>query len=161
MEVLSIWMDSMVKRFVVELDSTERKELLTIVNSGKGRAYRIKHANILLKADDSSDGWTDKQIAAAFGCHPNTVANVRQRFVEQGMEVALGRKTQDETTRKRLVDGKVEARIIAMRCSSPPEGYSRWTLHLLADRLVELEEVPAISHETVRKTLKKTNFDRT
>jgi hypothetical protein len=101
MEVLSIWMDSMVKRFVVELDGTERKELLSIINSGKGRAYRIKHANILLKADDSSDGWSDKQIAAAFGCHPNTVANVRQRFVEQGMEAALGRKTQDETTRKR------------------------------------------------------------
>jgi len=161
MEVLSFWMDSMVKRFVVELDGTERRELLSIINSGKGRAYRIKHANILLKADDSSDGWSDKQIAAAFGCHPNTVANVRQRFVEQGMEAALGRKTQDETTRKRLVDGIVEAKIIAMRCSTPPEGYSRWTLHLLADRLVELEEVPAISHETVRKTLKKTNFDRT
>jgi transposase len=154
-------MDPMVKRFVVELDSAERKELLSIINLGKGRAYRIKHANILLKADESSDGWCDKQIASAFGCHPNTVANVRQRFVELGMEAALGRKTQDETTRKRLVDGEVEAKIIALRCSSPPEGYSRWTLHLLADRLVELEEVPSISHETVRKTLKKTNFDHT
>jgi len=151
----------MVKRFVVELDSDEREDLLSIINSGKGRAYRIKHANILLKADESADGWTDKQIAEAFGCHPNTVANVRQRFVEQGIEAALGRKTQDETTRKRLVDGKVEARIIALRCSKPPEGYSRWSLHLLADRLVELQEVPSISHETVRKTLKKTSFGRT
>lgn len=161
MEVISLRMDSMVKRFVVELDGAERKELLSIINLGKGRAYRIKHANILLKADETSDNWTDKQIAEAFSCHPNTVANVRQRFVELGLEAALGRKAQDETTRKRLVDGEVEAKIIALRCSKPPEGYSRWTLHLLADRLVELEEVPAISHETVRKTLKKTNCDRT
>lgn len=159
MEVFSFWMDSMAKRFVVELDDAERKELRSIINSGKGRAYRIKHANILLKADALSDGWTDVQIAAAFGCHPNTVANVRQRFVEHGMEAALGRKAQEDTTRKRLVDGEVEAKIIALRCSRPPKGHSRWTLHLLADRLVELNEVPSISHETVRKTLKKTNFD--
>lgn len=151
----------MVKRFIVELKGAERNELKSIINSGKGPAYRIKHANILLKADANSDAWIDSQIAEAFSCHVNTVANVRQRWVEQGMEAALGRKKQDDTTRKRLVDGDAEAKIIALRCSSPPEGYSRWTLELLADRLVELKVFDSISPETIRKTLKKTNCVRT
>ena len=120
-------------------------------------SYRIKHANILLKADAKSEGWIDRRIAEAFSCHVNTVANVRQRWVELGTEAALGRKKQDDTTRKRLVDGDAEAKIIALRCSSPPEGYARWTLELLADRLVELKVFDSICPETVRKTLKKTN----
>lgn len=151
----------MAKRFLVELSEIERAELLSIVKKGQGRAYRIKHANILLKADANSEDWTDTEIAEAFSCHVNTVANVRQRWVELGMEAALGRKKQDDTTRRRLVDGEAEAKIIALRCSNPPEGYSRWTLKLLADRLVELEVFESVSRETVRKTLKKTNCDLT
>lgn len=154
-------MDSMVKRFIVELTEAERDDLKSIVSKGKGPAYRIKHANILLKADANSEGWIDEQIAEAFSCHVNTVANVRQRWVELGTEAALGRKKQDETTRKRLVDGDAEAKIIALRCSNPPEGYSRWTLQLLADRLVELNVFDSICAETIRKTLKKTNYART
>ena len=147
----------MVKRFIVELTEAERDELKSIVRKGKGRAYRIKHANILLKADANSEGWSDKRISEAFSCHVNTVANVRQRWVESGPEAALGRKKQDDTTRRRLVDGNAEAKIIALRCSNPPEGHSRWTLQLLADRLVELKVFDSICPETVRKTLKKTN----
>ena len=147
----------MVKRFIVELTEAERDELKSIIRTGTGPAYRIKHASILLKADANSEGWIDKRIADAFSCHVNTVANVRQRWVELGTEAALGRKKQDDTTRKRLVDGDAEAKIIALRCSDPPEGYSRWTLQLLADRLVELNVVDSICPETVRKTLKKTN----
>ncbi len=103
--------------------------------------------------DANGPNWTDELVADAFGCHRNTVANVRQRFVEHGLEAALER--QKRTYPPRLVDGKLEAQIIALRCSSPPEGRARWTLRLLADKLVELEIVPAISHETVRQVLKK------
>ncbi len=141
------------KRYIVRLKDEERQRLESLVSSGQAPAYKIKHAHILLKADANGPHWTDEAIAEAFRCHRNTVASVRQRFVEQGLEAALERRKR--IYRPRLVDGEVEARIIALRCSPPPEGYARWTLRLLADRLVELEIVPSISHETVRKVLKK------
>lgn len=147
----------MAKRYIVELSDAERNELRQIVDAGTGRAYKIKHANILLASDTNGPAWIDADIATAFGCHVNTVACVRQRFVEQGLEASVGRKKQDDTTRKRLVDGEVEAKIIALRCGRPPEGFARWTLQLLADRLIELQVVDSICPETVRKTLKKTN----
>ena len=112
---------------------------------------------MLLQANESKNGpaWTDIQISEAFGIHTNTIHDIRRRFVEDGLEAALVRKKQDRPSRKCIVDGEVEARLIALRCGQPPEGKGRWNLRLLADRLVELEIVPSISHETVRQALKK------
>jgi len=128
-----------------------------MVDAGKAAAYRIKHANILLKIDADGPAWTDEQAADAFSCHANTVRNLRQRFVESGFSSALERKKQQNLSRERVLDGEGEARLIALRCGDPPEGFARWSLHLLADKLVELEVVDSISHETVRQTLKKTS----
>lgn len=131
------------------------------MGKGKTQAYRIRHANILLAMDADGPHWTDDQAAQAFGCHRNTVRNVRQRFVEGGLEAALGRKEQLNPRRKRILDGEGEARLIALACSSPPEGRAKWTLKLLAGRLVELEVVESVSEQTVRRTLKKTRSSPT
>ena len=146
-------------KYVVELTSEERKELSKLVSKGKTAARKITHARVLLQADESKGGpaWTDKQISKAFGIHINTIHGIRQRFVEQSLKAALERKKQDHTSHKCIVDGKVEAHLIALRCGPPPEGTKQWNLRLLADKLVELEIVPSISHETVRQALKKTN----
>ena len=146
-------------KYVAELTSEERKELAPLVSKGKAAARKITHARILLQANESKDGpvWTDKQISQAFGVHTNTIHGIRRRFVEHGLQAALERKKQDHPSRKRVVDGDVEAHLIALRCGDPPEGRNQWTLRLLADKLVELEIVPSICHETVRKTLKKTS----
>jgi transposase len=147
------------EKYIVELTSEEQKELAQLVSKGKAAARRITHARILLQANESKDGpaWTDKQISQAFGVHTNTIHSIRRRFVEHGLQAALERKKQDHPSRKRVVDGDVEAHLIALRCGDPPEGRNQWTLRLLADKLVELEIVPNICHETVRKTLKKTS----
>ncbi|UXE59173.1 MAG: helix-turn-helix domain-containing protein [Woronichinia naegeliana WA131] len=118
---------------------------------------KIKHANILLNIDVNGQGWTDEEAAAAFSCHRNTVANLRERLVNEGVESALSRKPRKTPPRQPIIDGEVEAKLIALRCGEPPAGQARWTLRLLADKAVELEIVPAISHETVRQVLKKTN----
>lgn len=144
------------KKYIVRLSKRERARLEDMVARGRTAAYRIRHANILLKADAAGPGWTDERIADAFGCHVNTARNVRQRLVEQGLEAALEQKKRETPPRERVLDGRKEARLIALRCSEPPEGRGRWTLRLLADQLVELEVVEAISHETVRQALKKT-----
>jgi transposase len=145
------------KRYVVELTREERDELVELVSKGKAAARKITHARVLLEADESKEapGWTDTQISEAFGIHTNTIHSIRRRFVEDGLSAALVRKKQDRPSRKRIVDGEVEARLIALRCGQPPPGKGRWNLRLLADRLVELEIVPDISHETVRQALKK------
>lgn len=143
------------KKYIVRLKKEEREYVESLISSGKSPAYKIKHAYLLLQADADGPNWTDEAIAKAFHCHRNTVASVRQRFVEKGLEAAL--KRGKRLYQPRLVDGEVEAHIIALRCSPPPEGHTRWTLRLLKDRLVELEIVPSISHETVRQVLKKTN----
>jgi len=147
------------EKHVVELTSEEQKELAQLVSKGKAAARKITHARILLQANESKGGpaWKDKQISQAFGVHTNTIHGIRRRFVEHGLQAALERKKQDHPSRKRIVDGDVEAHLIALRCGDPPEGRNQWTLRLLADKLVELEIVPSICHETVRKTLKKTN----
>lgn len=150
----------MAKKYVVRLAPEERDELTTLVRKGKTQAYRIKHANVLLAADADGPAWTDERIAEAFGCHVQTVSNVRQRCVEQGLTAALERKKQAAPSRHRKLDGEGEARLIALACSAPPEGRARWTLQLLADQLVVLKVVEAISDQTVRRTLKKTNFGR-
>jgi transposase len=145
------------KRYVVELTAEEQEELMQLVSKGKAAARKITHARILLQANESENGpaWTDNQISEAFGIHTNTIHDIRLRFVEDGLEAALVRKKQDRPSRKRIVDGEVEARLIALRCGQPPQGKGSWNLRLLADRLVELEIVPGISHETVRQALKK------
>jgi len=114
-----------------------------------------------MAVDADGPNWTDDQTAQAFHCHRNTVRGLRQRFVERGLEAALGRKKQQRPSRSRVLDGEGEARLIAIACSPPPEGRARWTLKMLADRLVELEVLDSISDQTVRRTLKKTKSNRT
>ena len=145
------------KKYVVRLTGEEREQLEGMVRRGRGQAYKIKHANILLKADADGPGWSDEQMAEAFGCHLNTPKNIRQRFVEEGLAAALERRRQERPSRERILDGEKQARLIALSCSAPPPGYARWTLHLLAGRLVEMRLVESISHETVRQALKKTS----
>ena len=150
----------MPKKYVGRLSNAERTQLTAMVKTGKAAAYRIRHANILLKVDADGPEWTDEDTAAAFSCHVNTVntvANVRRRLVEQGLDAALERKPPDSPSRERVFDGKAEAQLIATACSEPPEGRAKWTLQLLADRMVELKVVERVSPKTVERTLKKTN----
>jgi len=150
------------KKYKVTLTLDERKSLQDLIAAGKAAALKLAHARILLKADAAPDGpgWTDARIAEAVEVNRTTVEQVRQRFVEQGLEAALVRKKQDRPSRERKLDGAGEARLIALACSEPPTGRAAWTLRLLADQLVELEVVDTISTETVRQALKKTNSSR-
>jgi transposase len=152
----------MKKKFKVTLTVEERHDLQDLIAAGKAAAQRLAHARILLKADAApgGPGWTDDRIAEAVEVSTATVERVRQRFVEQGLEAALGRKPQDRPSRPRKLDGRAEARLIALACSKPPEGRKDWTMQLLADKLVELEIVDSVSDETVRRTLKKTRSSR-
>ena len=149
------------KAFQVQLTLAERTRLQTLVSTGSATAHARTHARILLKADEGSDGpaWTDAMIHTALDVGMATVARVRQTAVQDGIDAALQRKA---TRRQydRALDGVGEAHLIALACSTPPDGAGRWTLRLLADRMVTLEYVDAISHETVRQTLKKTNSNR-
>lgn len=151
------------KKYVVRLTAAERADLETMVRRGKAPAYKIRHANVFLKVDANpgGPGWTDEAAAEAFGCHVNTPRNLRERFADGGLGAALSRKKQKAPSRKPSLDGAGEARLIALACSAPPEGRSRWTLSLLADRLVALDVVDEITGQTVWRTLKKTNFART
>jgi hypothetical protein len=147
------------KKYVVRLTSEERATLQRLVSVGKGAARKRLHAQILLQADQGPQGpgWKDGQIAQGLSAHPRTIANVRQRLVEFGLDAALNRKKQERPSRPPALDGKAEARLIALRCGEPPRGRMRWTLHLLADKMVELRVVESVSYETVRRTLKKTS----
>jgi transposase len=149
------------KRYRVTLTPDERRSLERLISSGSAPARKLAHARILLKADSpaAQSGPFDAAIAAAVAVSINTVERVRQRFVEGGVEAALEPKRPSEPRPTKL-DGRGEARLIAEACSPPPDGHARWTLHLLADRLVELQVVEAISYETVRRTLKKTCSSR-
>ena len=149
------------KKYMVRLTDEERKELEELVGKGKGAAYKIKHAHILLKADAEGPKWSDERIAEAFHTHVNTPRNVRQRFVERGLDAALERKKQERPSRIPCLDGRAEAYLIALSCSEPPKGAARWTLKLLADRLVELEIVESVSPQTIGRTLKKMNSSPT
>jgi len=149
------------KKYIVRLTTEERKEMGDLLKKGKTQAYRIKHANILLAIDADGPNWSDHQAAKAYKCHDNTVRNVRQRFVEQGLEAALERKQQDVPSRKRIIDGEKEARLISIACSQPPEGCAKWTVQMLADELVVLKIVDSVSGQTVWRTLKKTNLNLT
>ena len=149
------------KKYIVRLTAQEQKELENLVKKGKTQAYRIKHANILLAIDADGPNWSDHQTAKAYKCHENTARNVRQRFVEQGIEIALERKERQFPSRKRIIDGDREARLISIACSSPPKGHAKWTMQMLADELVILKVVDSISGQTVWRTLKKTNLNLT
>jgi transposase len=150
------------KKYKVTLTTEERHQLRDLIAVGKAAALRLTRARILLKADAAQGGpaWPDERIAQAVEVSVATVERLRQRFVEQGLEAALGRKKQDRPSRACKLDGRAEARLIAVACSAPPEGRQQWTLRLLADRLVELEIVDTICHETVRQVLKKTRSSR-
>ena len=147
----------MKKVFIVRLTEAERAELDALVRKGKASALTIARARILLKADqgDNGEAQTDAQVAEALSIAAKTVFNVRRRWVEDGMEAALRRKKQDCPSRSRKLDGVAEAKLVATCCGPAPQGRARWTLRMLADKLVELEVVPSICHETVRSTLKK------
>ena len=146
------------KRYKVTLEAEERQHLHDLIAAGQAAARKLAHARILLKADaaDGGPAWPDHRIAEALEVGVATVERVRQRFVEQGPEAALVRKTQGRPSRERALDGRAEARLIALACSAPPQGRATWTMQLLADKLVELEVVGSISDETVRLALKET-----
>ena len=147
------------KTYIVELTSEERSHLKRMINTGKTAAYKQRHARILLLADQNSKAaaMKDDDIAKAIGCGRVTVERIRKRFVEEGLQDALARHKSRRQYQCKL-DGKSEARLIALACSEPPEGEKRWTLRLLADRMVALEYVDSLSYQTVRRTLKKTNL---
>lgn len=146
----------MQKKYIVRLTDEERETLRSVIKKLKGSSQKVRRAQLLLKADADGPNWTDTRIADAFSCRTKTVENVRQRLVNDGFEVALNGKKRESPPRSKTLDGKQEARVIAMRLSKPPKGFANWTLRLLAEKLVELEIVDSISPETIRKTLKKT-----
>ncbi len=146
----------MKKRFVVKLTSEERSRLTRLINYGREAAYRRRHAEVLLLVDESKHGpkLIDREAAERTGFSIRTVEQIRERCVTEGLDSALERKKRSRSRELRL-DGEGEARLISLACSDAPEGYARWTLHLLADKLIELEVVESISHECVRQVLKK------
>ena len=156
----------MTKRYRVTLEAEEREQLRQLLARGKADVRRLKHAQILLAADESpgnSSGGPaqkDEPIAQAVNVGRATVERVRRRFVEDGLELALSPYRTPRRVYLRKLDGEQEAHLIAMACSMPPDGRSRWTLTLLADRMVELKHVDSLSRETVRQTLKKMSCGR-
>ena len=146
----------MVKKYIVRLSDEERNLLREIVKKLKGTSQKVRRANILLKADADGPNWSDAKIAEALSCRTRTVENVRRRLVTEGLDAVLNRKKRETPPTPKILDGKQEAEIIALRLGKPPAGFANWTLRLLADQVVELEIVDSISRETVRRTLKKT-----
>lgn len=146
----------MVKKYIVRLADKERECLKEIVAKFKGTSQKVRRAQVLLKADADGPCWTDAKIADAFGCRTKTVENIRERFVTDGFEVTLNGKPRPKPPSHKTLDGEQEAKVIALRLGSPPPGFANWTLRLLAEQVVTLEIVGSISHETVRRTLKKT-----
>jgi hypothetical protein len=144
----------MIKKYKVTLSDTERQFLHGLISKGKGAARRLIHARVLLKADQ---GLPDPAICEAVEVSRPTVERIRKRFVEEGFDAALDPQ-HPVTPREHKIDGEVEAHLIALACSTPPTGQARWTLRLLASTLVELAYVEDVSHETVRRALKKTNW---
>lgn len=148
----------MAKLYRVTLTPPERQELQQLISRGKADARKLAHSRILLQADEAEGGprRTDEQIASAQDTTTRTIERVRERFVEQGFEAALV-PARSKRVYARKLDGRQEARLVALACSKPPAGKARWTLRMLADEMVELEVVDSLSHETVRQTLKKTS----
>lgn len=153
----------MVKKYRVTLTALEREELAALLARGKADVRKLKHAQVLLHSDEagigdgagSGPGWCDARIAEAVGVGVATVQRLRQRFVEEGFAASLGIYRSGGRVYERKLDGEQEAHLIALACGTPPDGRARWTLRLLASRMVELQHADAVSHETVRQTLKK------
>ncbi len=143
----------MYKKYIVDLQKEERRILQRIIRAGKHSARKIRWAHALLKADK---GWKDQRIAEALEISLPTIQRIRQRFVEEGLEIALGARSHKPRPYLHRLDGKQEARLIAIACSKAPQGRTRWTLRLLAGKMVELNVVEEISYQTVRRVLKKT-----
>jgi Fe2+ transport system protein FeoA len=146
----------MQKKYIVRLSVEERGMLRAVVKKLKGSSQKVLRAQVLLKADVDGPAWTDGRIADAFGCRRQTVETIRQRLVEFGFQETLEGKKRSQPPVEKLLDGEQEAKIIATRLGPPPKGYANWTLRLLARKVVELGIVESVSHETVRRTLKKT-----
>lgn len=151
----------MPKKYSVELKPTERSELMKLLRQGKASTHTLTHARILLKADGSAgrDSWTDEAIQAACEVSLATIERVRRRYALQGFAAALKRKPLSRPRPRRL-DGTQEAQLVALACSEPPAGHAHWTLRLLAEKMVALMYAEDLSHETVRRTLKKMNLSR-
>jgi hypothetical protein len=147
--ILSLKGKAMTKKYIVALNADERQKLLALIGSGTSKARTLTHARILLKADE---GWQDQAICEALEVSIPTVERVRKRFVFEGFDVFL-KPHRPNRIYSRKLDGEQEARVIALVCSSPPEGYARWSLRLLADRVVQLKIIDSISHETIRQVL--------
>jgi len=146
-----------VKKYIVRLTDEERETLKKITKTGKRSAQVITRASILIKADQSEQGLAQKdtQISEALGVTVHTVERVRKQMVEEGLKAVLTRRPYERKNPQKKIDGTVQAHLIALSCNEPPEGFGRWTLRLLAERMVELRYVDSISHESVRTTLKK------
>jgi transposase len=148
-----------IKKYHVTLTDEQRSSLRELLSAGQAPARMLTRARILLKADESAEGpgWSDEAIRRALDVSLSTVVRVRERFVEAGLEPALERRKPQRVYQHR-VDGECEAHLIALACSTPPDGRDRWTLRLLADKLAEDESLDGLSYETVRRVLKKTNL---
>ena len=143
----------MQKKYTVRLTDDERAALGHVVKTLSGSSQKVRRAQALLKADADGPAWTDADIADAFGCRRQTVENVRERFVTDGFDLTLNGRPR--APRPKVLTGEQEAKVIALRLGPPPNGFANWSLRLLAERVVALEIAPAVSHETVRRTLKK------
>ena len=144
------------KEYIVRLSDEERDTSREVVKKLKGTGQKVLRAQIPLKADANGPNWTDRQIADAFSCRTKTVENVRRRLVERGFDQTLNGEKRASPPTGKIRAGEQEAKIIAMRLGPPPKGYANWTLRLLARKVVALEIVGSISHETIRRTLEKT-----
>jgi hypothetical protein len=149
------------KKYPVFLRAAERADLQRLISAGTAPAGQLAHARVLLKADQSPAGpaWTDQAIADALELSQPTVSRIRKQYVEQGLSAALNRRMPQRQYLRKL-DGAQEAHLIALACTEPPKGHARWSLRLLADKLVELELVDEVSYQTVRRVLKKTTSSR-
>ena len=147
------------KKYIVRLSLSERKILTKLITSGRGSARLFARSHILLKADQGPNGlgWPDDRISEAFGITVQTVERIRKQLVEGGFDAVLSRRPYTQKVSRKKIDGVVEAHLIALACSEPPAGRARWSLRLLADKVVQLGYVDNLSHEAVRQALKKTH----
>jgi len=146
------------KKYIVTLTEIEQATLFDIIKKRDEKSITVKRAYVLLAADENGDkSWSDKQISETYHVRTKTVENLRQRFVEDGFDIALNGKP-TEPKKEKIFDAVIEAKLIATRCSEVPDGFNKWTLRMLADKMVELDYVETISHETVRQILKKTKL---
>lgn len=144
------------KKYIVRLTAKERRILCEVIKKLNGSSQKVRRAQMLLKADAAGPAWTDERIAEAFDSRTRTVEKLRERLVTEGFEQTLHGQPREKPATEKILGGKQEAQVIAMRLGPPPKGYANWTLRLLARKVVELEIAESISHETVRRTLKKT-----